>query len=215
MEGKEEEAFFDVVKMFGVHPDFELTIKCANGYGNIDSLYQFLLPDQSFDCILCVYDVDYRQNEPSSPYRSVRSKLYRLLGDEKAVDAISICMNPNILQAFLLGCGEMDEVSLKTSSKRENTPIIHRYWDEIGRERQNEVGQKISSPYEASAWQLKRMKESFEYGEYSYETLLGNMVKLSLDYLSFDHPGGNILPLLLALRNGDFGYFNQKMAYVR
>lgn len=74
--------------------------------------------------MFAVYDVDYRQNEEDSPFRTVRKQLLEILGYENSVNAASLCTNPNILQLFLLAKDTLDKVALKQTSKKYNTKSL-------------------------------------------------------------------------------------------
>ena len=120
VEGNEEEYLFDIVQELGVSDAFELTYENACGFGNVASLYQRAMFLEDYDCVLCVYDVDYRQNEKGSPYNCIVEQLTLVLG-------------------------EVSEV--QNASKTANTPIVHKYWDKIGRIRDGE--KKTSAYYDA------------------------------------------------------------------
>ena len=208
LEGDEEECFFNIVKKFGVHNCIELTFKNAGGFGNVGPFYQNEIINEEHDCNLCVYDVDYRQKEDESPYNHIQEELLLIMGDKNCVDAVSYCTNPNILQFLLLGCDCIDKVKLLSGSKKTNTSIIHKYWNGIGRNIQNRLGQEVINYYDANHWQLKMISDSYEYGEYSYETLYANSKSLSKDFLTFE-PGSNIFELLEALKEGNIDYFSK------
>ena len=203
LEGSEEFCLFGIVKKHGVHESIDLTFENAGGFGNVAGYYQSEINSEGHDCNLCVYDVDYRQNEEKSPFNYVQEQLLLILGEKAMVEKISYCTNPNILQILLLGCGEISEVRLNSGSKRKNTDIVHRYWDEIGRRKED---QQIKY-YDAKEWQLKIISDSFEYGPYSYETLYNNCAAISDNYLTLD-PGSNLFALLKALK-GDINYFEE------
>ena len=208
LEGYEENCFFDIVKKFGVSPDIELTYENAYGSGNVASLYQNASIQEEYDCALCVYDVDYRQNEKESPYNRIVDELVLILGNKNRVKAISFCTNPNILQLLLLGCDCYENVKLLNGSKKENTPIVHKYWDKIGRI--NDGEQRKSSYYDAKEWQLDIIKNSYIYEEtpsYKYDVLLENCLSVPTDYLTY-YPGTNLLKLLEALREGKISFFS-------
>lgn len=207
IEGSEESCFFDIVKKFGVSSNIELTYKDACGFGDVASYYQSAFVQEEYDCVLCVYDVDYRQDEKESPYNHIVKELTLILGNASMVKAISFCTNPNILQMLLLGCDCFDNVKLLDGSKKANTPIVHKYWDKIGRI--NEGEQRKSSYYDAKEWQLKIIRNSYLYEEepsYSYEDLLLNCHSVPTDYLS-NQPGTNLLKLLEALNEGKIAFF--------
>lgn len=207
VEGSEEACFFDIVKELGVCNSIELTYENACGFGNVASFYQNAISQEEYDCVLCVYDVDFRQEEDGSPYKRVIDELESILGDMDAVKAVSFCTNPNILQLLLLGCDTFDKVALSNCSKRANTGLVHKYWDKIGRV--NDGKQKKSSLYDAQAWQLEIIKNSYIYDEspsYDYGTLLTNCASVPTDYLS-DIPGTNLLKLLESLRDGSIDFF--------
>ena len=207
IEGNEENCFFDIVKKCGVSPSIELTYENAYGSGNVASLYQNASVQEEYDCVLCVYDVDYRQNEKESPYNHIVNELLLILGNKNRVKAISFCTNPNILQLLLLGCDCYENVKLLDGSKKENTPIVHKYWDKIGRI--NEGEQRKSPYYDAKEWQLGIIKNSYIYEElpsYNYETLLINCLAVPTDYLT-NYPGTNLLKLLEALKEGKTAFF--------
>ncbi len=102
VEGNEEEYFFKIVEAKGLSGKISLSVKNAGGFGNIASYYQSYISNDEIDVVFAVYDVDYRQNEEDSPFRTVRKQLLEILGYENSVNAASLCTNPNILQLFLL-----------------------------------------------------------------------------------------------------------------
>ncbi len=214
VEGNEEECLFEIVKEKGLANNIDLMIRNAYGYGNIGAIFQGRIVEEEIDAIFAVYDVDNRQIEKGSPYNVVRKHLKDILGGEKAVDAASLCTNPNIMQFLLLGCDTLDKVALLETSKERNTPLIHHYWKDIGNSKKDEKGQIVSSPYNASQWQLAKIKESFIYDFYRYDDLLKNAKDLSIDYKN-QLPAGNLFPFLNALKNGDIPYFEKLMKSIR
>lgn len=207
VEGDEENAFFDIVKSIGKDEKIVLDIENANGYGGIANAFlSALREDNLFDCIVCVYDVDNRIDEPNSPYNSTRKQLTSLFGDENITDAVSFCTNPNILQYFLLAADSIDKVALTSTSKVTNTSLVHKYWQNIASGRTDKQGRKIKSDYDASNWQLEIIKYSILNNEYEYSNLLCNASSLSLDYKK-EIPSGNLLPMLIALKNGNADFF--------
>lgn len=204
LEGCEEVCLFRIVKKYGVHENIELTYHNAGGFGNVAAFYQSEMNSGDHDCNLCIYDVDYRQNEDDSPYNHIQEELLLILGEKEMVDKISVCSNPNILQILLLGCDSPDRVRLMRRKKKDNTEIVHKYWDQIGRPKKD----NRTKYYDAQEWQLKIILDSYEYGQYSYETLYQNCASLPEDYLTFE-PGSNIFRLLKALKEGDINYFQR------
>lgn len=208
IEGDEEECFFEIVKQFGVKDNIKLTYENAGGSGSIASLYQYARAQEEYDCVLCVYDVDYRQDEKKSPYNNVVYELTLILGKSDLVKKVSFCTNPNILQLLLLGCDSFDKVKLFKSSKKDNTPIVHKYWDKIGRD--IDSGFKKSSYYDAKGWQLDIIKNSYIYEEspsYEYNDLYKNCKNVPSDYLS-NEPGTNVFKLLESLKEGKTAFFD-------
>lgn len=197
VEGDEELRFFRLVERYGLHQAISLTITNAHGASGIPSRFQSFLASPYYDCVLCCYDVDYRYDRPNSPYCQTRSMLKRILGSEALVERVSICNNPNILQWFLLGMGELEDVALLFASKSACTPLLHRYWPEIGNKKD----------YDASEWQLNVLCDSFEYEPTRYEQMLIHAERLSADYRQNNSPGSNMLPLLRALSSGDLMFF--------
>lgn len=209
VEGNEEETFFDIVKTIGTHDKFVLEIENAHGYGGIaDAFLSALREGELYDCVICAYDVDNRAAERKSPFNLVRKQLTLLFGDESITDAVSFCTNPNILQYFLLAADSLDKVSLVSTSKMVNTIYVHRYWAKIASDKTDKTGRKIKSPYGASQWQLDIMKFSIINSEYQYENLLRNASALPLDYKN-NLPAGNLLPMLIALKDGDEAFFKR------
>lgn len=214
VEGNEEEAFFDIVKQVGTNTCFDLKIENAHGFGNIPDLFLSILREEgAFDCVLCIYDVDNRAKEKDSPYAWVRKKLISLFGDEFIVDSFSFCSNPNILQYFLLAADALENVALKSTSKKANTSLIHKYWPQIGNVKLDSSKKNAGAYYDAAAWQLDIFKSSIIYETYSYNNLLVNSSFLSTDYKN-DLPAGNLFPLLLALRDGDEEFFKKIQSHI-
>lgn len=208
VEGNEEYAFFEIVKELGTAGCFVLEVENANGYGEMPDLFLDSLRSELYDCVICVYDVDNKANVEQSPFNIVRRGLLAVVGEESVVEKVSICTNPNILQMFLLATDKLENVSLKTGSKKANSFMVHKYWPEIASEKKDASGHLIKPPYDASSWQIDLMKYSIIRGDYSYDTLLENAKCLPLTYCA-SLPGSNILPLLTALKNGDLYYFEE------
>ena len=208
VEGSEEYAFFDVVKQIGVNNNIHLEVEDACGYGSIADALLYALREELFDCVICVYDVDNRQNDDKSPYSICRSHLISIFEDEKIVDAISFCTNPNILQFFLLAADKLSNVALQSSSKSANSDIVHKYWEKIASGKTDVHGRKTKQEYDASAWQLEIMKYSILNGEYKYDDLLNHASDLPHNYLE-NLPGSNLLLLLSALKSGNIKFFKQ------
>ena len=192
LEGNEEQTLFNIAKHDGFCDKFNVVLENAEGYGNIQYLYQYYISEQYFDLVLCVYDVDNRIEEKDSPYNQTRAGLYETLQDDLKVDYVSLCTNPNIIQFFLLGAAKLENVELKSTSKNINSKIIHKYWEKIGKTKE----------YDAKEWQLKIIEESYIYNDYKYSTLLENSKELPIDYKN-NLPGSNLGPLLIALKIGD------------
>ena len=209
VEGDEETAFFNVVKQLGTNEIFVLEIEDARGHGNIADLFLSALREgELYDCVICVFDVDDKAKQRDSPYNMVRKQLMSIFQDSIVIDAISFCTNPNILQYFLLSADSLPNVALKTTSKSTNSNLVRKYWPKIALEKTDEFWRKIKSGYIASRWQLEEIEYSIINNVYSYDNLLKNAVCLSLDYKN-DLPAGNLLPLLIALKNGDVNYFKR------
>lgn len=208
VEGNEEYAFFEIVKELGTANCFVLDVEDANGYGEMPDLFLDALRSELYDCVVCVYDVDNKADEEHSPYNHVRSGLLAIIGDDGTVDLVSVCNNPNILQLFLLAADKLENVSLKTGSKKANSSLVHKYWQEIASEKKDELGRLIKPSYDASSWQVDIMKFSILRGDYTYETLLENAKDLPQNYCKCI-PSSNILPLLVALKEGDISYFEK------
>lgn len=198
LEGNEEICLFNIAKKYGVHENIDLTFTNAGGFGTVAAYYQSEMNNEEHDCNLCVYDVDYRQNEDKSPYNHIQEQLLLILGEKEMVDKISFCTNPNILQILLLGCDEINQVKLMSGAKKDNTELVHKYWNEIGRQKDG----NRTKYYDAKEWQLRIISNSFEYGPYNYETLYNNCASISNNYLTFE-PGSNLFELLKALKEGD------------
>lgn len=208
LEGSEEVCLFNIVKKCGVHESIDLTFCNAGGFGTVAAFYQSEMNSENHDCNLCVYDVDYRQNEDESPYNHIQEQLLLILGEKEMVDRVSFCTNPNILQILLFGCDCIDRVKLFSGSKKDNTEIIHKYWDEIGRQKHDNRGGLVTNYYDAKEWQLRIISNSYEYGPYTYDALYNNCSSLSKNYLLFE-PGSNLFELLKALKEGNIDYFKE------
>lgn len=213
VEGCEEEYFFRIVQSKGTHPTFEISVYNAGGHGGVAPHFQDAYADETYDAVFCVYDTDNRQSEENSPYSLIQKGLESILGDPNKVILISLCTSPNILQMYLLGCDKLERVKLPASGKMENSTIVHRYWEKIGRGRKDGKGRIVSKGYDASTWQLEIMANSFIYdGEvpsYSYDVLLQNAEALPVDYVKSRGAASNLLPVLLALKEGNTAFFNE------
>lgn len=207
VEGNEEKAFFEIVETVGKDDIFFLDIENAKGSGGIpDAFLIALRENELYDCIVCVYDVDNRINDIHSPYNLIRTRLNSLFGDDKITDYVSFCTNPNILQLFLLAADSLKNVSLTSTSKSENTSLVHKYWPKIASGKKDNLGRNIKPDYDGRLWQLDIMKYSIINGDYNYKNLLNNLEELPIDYKN-NIPASNIFPLLKALKNGDSYYF--------
>ena len=210
VEGNEEECLFDIAKACnGIDSCFDVELVVSNGYGEIGPYFQDSYSNPSVDCVVAVYDVDDRSKKEDSPFAIVRNELLSVLGDETAVDMVSFCTNPNILQILLLGCDEFERIKIASSSKKVNSEIVSKYWPKISSKEKD--GKKIKNGYEATKWQLEIIKNSYIYEEdvsYNYETLLENAAKLNSNYKN-NLPGSNIYDLLKSLKNGDIQFFNK------
>lgn len=207
VEGSEEKTFFDMVKEIGTSDNFVLDIEDACGYGNIaDCFLNALREGELYDSVICAYDVDHRIEDFNSPFNQTREQLDSLFGEQNVTNAVSYCSNPNILQYFLLAADELNKVALTSTSKTRNTKLVNKYWPQIGTNKTDSLGRKIKPDYDAQQWQLDIIKFSIINGNYSYENLLDNAKEIPIDYLN-NIPGGNLLPLLIALKDGDIEYF--------
>lgn len=208
VEGNEEETFFEIVKEIGTNDVFYIEIENAHGFGQIaDYFLTALREDELYDCVVCVYDVDGKIDEPNSPYNIIRKQLNNTFGDETITDKVSFCTNPNILQLFLLAADTLDKTKLSTSSKQVNTEFVHRYRPKIASRKSDSMGRIKKQYYDASAWQLDIIKYSILDETYPYDTLLKNAEKLSENYKDII-PASNLPKLLIALKNGDINFFS-------
>ena len=205
LEGLEEEYLFKIIQEFGVHESFDISFDNCGGFGNVTPYYQDALTNELYDCSLCVYDVDYRHTDSDSPFNLIRKDLETVVG-EGGVDAASICTNPNILQFYLLSQGKLNEVAMASTSKKENTKLVNKYWPEIGKKKTDAKGHIVNNDYDASKWQLEIMYYSFVNNPENYEKMLDNAKELPIDYQS-SRPGSNLLQILAALRAGDKSFF--------
>ncbi len=212
VEGNEEEYFFKIVEAKGLSGKISLSVKNAGGFGNIASYYQSYISNDEIDAVFAVYDVDYRQNEEDSPFRTVRKQLLEILGYENSVNAASLCTNPNILQLFLLAKDTLDKVALKQTSKKYNTKFVRKYWPEIGKEKTNCNGLDNTNYYDAKIWQLELIKDDLLNS--SYQNLLNNLECLPTEYIC-NNPGGNLKPFLIALKDGDIEFFKNLSKKIR
>ncbi len=200
LEGNEEQTLYNIAKKDGFSKKFIVDAINANGSGNIPLLFQDYLSNPFYDLILCVYDVDNRAEDQDSPFSKTRKGLKNVLQKDEKVDGVSFCTNPNIIQFFLLGADKLENVKLTSTSKAVNSKILHKYWNEIGRNQDKK--------YDAREWQLKIIVDSYVYDStypYSYSTLLENAKQLPLDYKK-KLPGSNLPLLLDALKTGDENY---------
>ena len=58
LEGNEEQTLFNIAAHDGFSDKFNVVIENAEGYGNIQYLYQYYISEQYYDLVLFVYDVD-------------------------------------------------------------------------------------------------------------------------------------------------------------
>lgn len=197
LEGDEEELLFDLFKPH-VHSLINLSYINVKGFGNIPVYFQSHITNDYYDAVLCVYDVDNKVNISDSPYNIVRNNLRKILNTESRVSDISFCTNPNILQFLLLGADTLENVSLTSTSKKANTPILNRYWPKLGNKKE----------YSAASWQLDIIRNDYEYGNSSIANMINNAKQLPLDYKR-NLPGSNLNKLLLALSEGNLEFFNK------
>ena len=132
LEGNEEKLLYEIAKNKGFAENLRVFPINAEGSGRIPAYFQAAISDEYYDAIFCLYDVDNKINEKNSPYNNVRNNLKKILQDDKRVDAVSICTNPNILQFFLLGVDKLENVKLTKTGKESNTEILHKYWSKLG-----------------------------------------------------------------------------------
>ena len=193
-----------------IHGCFSLDCINAEGFGNIAPLFQDLYSFPTYQCVICVYDVDCRQLDSISPYQMTKAKLEMVLGSEASVRKVSFCTNPNFLQIYLLAKDELSNVRLTSTSKETNSPLVHSYWPEIGREVHHAKGKISTKHYDAISWQLRIMNGMFYSGKDAYTPLLEHCRELSADYIH-DCPGSNVPLLIRALLDGDVGFFEAIM----
>ncbi|MBO4540850.1 MAG: hypothetical protein J5736_02630, partial [Bacilli bacterium] len=83
------------------------------------------------------------------------------------------------------------KIPLHGKSKKGSSKLVHRFFPQIATE---------SKPYDAQAFQLKAIKDAFQYDSYHLDSLLDRIALYSDDIN--DPPSTNILPLLKAfIRN--------------
>lgn len=209
-EGNEEYQFFETMKNSGVIPsNLSIDVYNAEGYGYVAPLFQEYNSYELYDCVTCVYDVDYRQFEKDSPYLRVFRQLIDILGNEDAAKAVSFCTNPNFLQIYLLSMRPLSEIALFATSKKTNTPFVHLCWPEIAKKKVDENGKDQTKDYDATKWQLQIMNAHFLEEKQSYITLLDHLNDLPNDYLLPHYPGSNVGSLIRALLFGDTMFFKQ------
>ena len=211
VEGAEEFAFFSTMNEAGVVSEtISLTVVNAGGGGAVVPLFQDYLSYELFDCVLCVYDVDYRQNEPDSPFSKIREGLMKVLAETAIVDSVSFCTNPNFLQIYLLSVKELSEVRLLDTSKTTNTAFVHLCWPDIAKKKTDDRGRDRTKVYDATAWQLRIMNAPLMEGIAKYRLLIRNARGLSKNYLQSICPGSNVIDLIEALLDGDCAFFRAR-----
>lgn len=206
VEGNEEECLFSIAKETGhFNSALDIEIINAGGEGNVPAFFQDYYSNPVYDCAVAVYDVDNKCDCDSSIYSITKNKLEEIVGEK--VNTISFCTNPNILQILLLGCDEIEKVSLNSTSKANNEKLVSSYWPKISKKIKD--GMQIKKGYDASEYQLEIIKNSFLYEEepsYDYKKMLDNASKLPLNYEKMC-PSSNVQILLRAIDDGDINFF--------
>ncbi len=198
LEGYEEEMLFEIIKKVGVKEGFDFSYVNAKSANNVAAYFNNAYTSDNYDYVYCVYDVDFAFDDEKKEYQKTREELKRILGNEKLVNMVSICTNPNILLVILLGFDSIKNIKTIHSSKNENTDIIKKYIPKIGNKKN----------YDASSWQLKLIKNQYLYGNNIYQNLLNNLKELNKDYTN-NKAASNIFPVLEALNCGDIKYFQK------
>lgn len=201
LEGNEENTLFEIIEEFSVMENIKMTYKNANGGGNVPSYYQAALASDNYDFIYCVYDVDYSPNDEKEMYKRIRKGLYKVLGDEKEIDKVSLCINPNALLIILLGYDKLSALTGIKSDKKQNTALINKYCPKIGNKKD----------YDASKWQLEIFKHDYIYSKNaSIDKILEALDEINMNYED-NEVGSNLLPVIEALINDDYSFFEKKM----
>lgn len=216
-EGDEEYCFFKTIaEMPNVISDsFKVEVCDAGGFGGVGPLFQDQFGADLYDCVLCVYDVDFKADDAASPFGVIQNDLLEVLGSQEAVDAVSFCTNPNFLQIYLLGMDVADNVALHSTSKVDNTGLVHKYWPSIAKPKKDLHGHDATKNYDAKKWQLEIINESFCKNPDQYKAIIRNAVALGNEYRDGGNPGSNVPLLLSALINGDVAFFEniRKVVY--
>lgn len=202
LEGNEEETLFEILRPL-FSSKYNVILKNANSCSNVASYLHSNISNDYYDAIFCVYDVDDKANVLNSSFNLVRQSMKAILGSERNVNIVSICTNPNILQFILLGADILKNVSMTSTNKNLNSELVHKYWNQIGK----------NKPYDAKQWQLSIIKESFQYNLYNAKNIIKNAEDLSLDYRKL--PGSNLLPLLKALIEDDENFFSKAKSVLK
>ena len=201
LEGNEENTLFEIIEELYVMENIKMTYKNSNGGGNIPSYYQAALASDNYDFIYCVYDVDYSPNDEKAMYKRIRNGLYKVLGDEKEIDNVSLCINPNTLLIILLGYDELSALIGIKSDKKQNTALINKYCPKIGNKKD----------YDASRWQLDIFKDDYIYSKKaSIDKILEALDEINMNYED-NGVGSNLLPVIEALIKDDYSFFEKKM----
>lgn len=208
VEGSEEECLFSIASACGyINSCFEVFVFNAGGEGSVPSYFQDKYADPHYDCALAVYDVDNKYNGDKTLFNLTREKLLSIIGNKQGVNSVSFCTNPNILQILLLGCDSLDKVSLVSTSKKANTNLVSHYWPQMTPKVKN--GKQIKGGYDASEWQLKMIKDSFQYDDkVSFKNILENSKVLDREYTK-SCPASNVQMLLSALESGNIEFFKK------
>lgn len=198
LEGNEEETLFELLEYFYKGINLEITYINCGGYGNIAPFYYDAYSSENYDLVLCVYDVDYDYEPSDSPFNQIRTELGRILGNDKRVNNISLCNNPNGLLIILLGYDTVDKFQNMHKGKSKNTDLIHKYCEKIGNKKK----------YDASDWQLNLLKQDYYDGKASFKKILENQNEISEKYQS-KNISSNIIPFIRAILDDNVEYFNQ------
>lgn len=199
LEGYEENALFELIEHFSKKTNFEMTYKNCKGGGTIPAFYQEALASDNYDLIYCVYDVDFKPNDDKGMYKKIRNGLYKVLGDENEIDKISLCTNPNTLLLLLLGYTDLSNLLDIKSDKKSNTKLISQYCKKIGNKK----------AYDASEWQLKLIKDDYEYNNIaSFDKMFESYETINYDYKG-EIIGTNAIPIIRALIMDDFDFFDK------
>lgn len=175
-EGAEEYDYLFRIRQLNVWDEiYKVELVNAEGNGNLPARYQDRFQNDAYELVLVFCDTD---KKPYEQYQDIKNKIDYFHGIDGISDEILIFGNPCTMQIILQ---HWKEVSLTTSSKKKNAPLIEECTGIKGYDARSEERAKMMSAisvdnYNIMLERVSRMsKDDHDVGSSNFDILMNNL----------------------------------------